>query len=52
MDVMKWQAYDKQLRHQQDAHREVQTMLKTQALATETFQSKWQMDLPCAGKLQ
>ena len=33
----------KQLRHQQDAHREVQTMLKNQALAIETFQSKWQM---------
>ena len=33
----------KQLRHQQLAHRELQTMLKNQALAIETFQSKWQM---------
>ena len=33
----------KQLRRQQQAHREVQTMLKNQALAIETFQSKWQM---------
>ena len=33
----------KQLRHQQQAHREVQTMLKNQALAIETFQSKWQL---------
>ena len=33
----------KQLRHQQQAHRELQTMLKNQALAIETFQSKWQM---------
>ena len=33
----------KQLRHQQQAHRERQTMLKNQALASETFQSKWLM---------
>ena len=33
----------KQLRHQQQAHRELQTMLQNQALAKETFQSKWQM---------
>ena len=33
----------KQLRDQQRAHRETQTMLKSQALAIETFQSKWQM---------
>ena len=33
----------KQLRHQQHAHREVQTMLKNQALAIETLQSNWQM---------
>ena len=33
----------KQLRHQQQAHRELQTMLQNQALAIETFQSKWQM---------
>ena len=32
-----------QLRHQQQAHRELQTMLQNQALAIETFQSKWQM---------
>ena len=32
-----------QLRHQQKAHRETQTMLRNQALAIETFQSKWQM---------
>ena len=29
--------------HQQQAHRELQTTLKNQALAIETFQSKWQM---------
>ena len=34
----------KHLRHQQQAHRETQTTLKNQALAIETFQSKWQMD--------
>ena len=33
----------KQLRHQQQAHREMQTMLKNQALAIKTFQSEWQM---------
>ena len=33
----------KQLRHQQQAPRELQNMLKNQALAIETFQSKWQM---------
>ena len=33
----------KQLRHQQQAHRELQTMLQNQALAIVTFQSKWQM---------
>ena len=33
----------KQLRHQQQAHRELQTMLKNQALAIDFFQSKWQM---------
>ena len=33
----------KQLRHQQQAHRKLQTMLQNQALAIETFQSKWQM---------
>ena len=33
----------KQLRHQQQTHRKLQTMLKNQALAIETFQSKWQM---------
>ena len=33
----------KQLRHQQQAHRELQTMLKNQALAIEPFQSKCQM---------
>ena len=33
----------KQLRHQQQAHREIQTMLESQALAIQTFQSKWQM---------
>ena len=33
----------KQLRHQQQAHRELQTMLQNQALEIETFQSKWQM---------
>ena len=33
----------KQLRHQQQAHRELQTMLQNQALVIETFQSKWQM---------
>ena len=33
----------KQLRHQQQAHRELQTMLWNQGLAIETFQSKWQM---------
>ena len=32
-----------QLRHQQQAHKELQTMLRNQALAIETFQSKWQM---------
>ena len=31
----------KQLRHQQQAHRALQTMLKNQALAIESFQSKW-----------
>ena len=33
----------RQLDHQQQAHKELQTMLRNQALATETFQSKWQM---------
>ena len=33
----------KQLRHQQQARRESQTMLQNQALAIEAFQSKWQM---------
>ena len=33
----------KQLRHQQQAHRELQTMLQNQALAIETLQSKWQL---------
>ena len=33
----------KQLRHQQHPHRELHTVLKNQALAIETFQSKWQM---------
>ena len=33
----------KQLRHQQQTHRVMQTMLKNQALAIETFQGKWQM---------
>ena len=33
----------KQLRHQQQAHRELQTMLQNQPLAIEIFQSKWQM---------
>ena len=32
-----------QLRHQQKTHKELQTMLRNQALAIETFQSKWQM---------
>ena len=32
-----------QLRCQQQTHRELQTMLKNQALAIETFQSKWQV---------
>ena len=30
----------KQLRHQQQAHREMQTMFKNQVLAIENFQSK------------
>ena len=33
----------KQLRHQQQAHKELQTMLRNQALAIETFQRKWQI---------
>ena len=33
----------KQLRHQQEAHREMQTMLQNQVLAIQTFQSKLQM---------
>ena len=33
----------KQLRRQQQAHQKLQTMLQNQALAIETFQSKWQM---------
>ena len=33
----------KQLHHQQQAHKELQTMLQNQALAIEAFQSKWQM---------
>ena len=33
----------KQLRHQQQAHRELQTMLQNQALAIDAFQSIWQM---------
>ena len=33
----------KQLRHQQQAHGELQTTLQNQALAIETFQRKWQM---------
>ena len=32
-----------QLRHPQQVHKELQTMLRNQALAIETFQSKWQM---------
>ena len=32
-----------QLRHQQQAHKELPTMLQNQALEIETFQSKWQM---------
>ena len=32
-----------QLRHQQQAHKELRTMLRNQTLAIETFQSKWQM---------
>ena len=32
-----------QLRHQQQAHKELQTMLRNQALAIETLQTKWQM---------
>ena len=32
-----------QLRHQRKIHRELQTMRRNQALAIETFQSKWQM---------
>ena len=32
----------KQLRHQQQAHRDTQTMLKSRALALETFQCTWQ----------
>ena len=32
-----------QLRHQQQAHKELQTTLRNQALAIETLQSKWQM---------
>ena len=32
-----------QLRHQQQAHKELQTMLRNQALAIETFQSEWRM---------
>ena len=32
-----------QLRHQQQAHKELQTMPQNQALAIETFQSKWKM---------
>ena len=32
-----------QLRRQQQAHKELQTMLRNQALAIETFLSKWQM---------
>ena len=33
----------RQLRHQQQAHKELRTVLRNQALAIETFQSKWQM---------
>ena len=33
----------KQLRHQQQAHKKLQTVLRNQAPAIETFQSKWQM---------
>ena len=33
----------KQLQHQQQTHREMQTMLKNQTLVIENFQSKWQM---------
>ena len=33
----------KQLRHQQQTHREMQTMFKNQTLAIDTFQRKWQM---------
>ena len=36
----------KQLRHQQQTHREMQTMLKNQALVIEPDQSKWQMAQP------
>ena len=32
-----------QLRQQQQTHKEPQTMLRNQALAIETFQSRWQM---------
>ena len=35
-------SFPKQLRHQQQTHRELQTMLQNHALAIETFQSKWQ----------
>ena len=34
----------KQLGHQQQTHREMQTMLKNHVLAIEAFQSKWQND--------
>ena len=33
----------KQLRHQQQTHRDLQIIQQNQALAIETFQSKWQM---------
>ena len=33
----------KHARHQQDAYREVHTVLKNQLLAIETFQNKWHM---------
>ena len=39
---MKYPALESQLHHQQQAHRELQTMLQYQALAVESFQSKWQ----------
>ena len=43
-DVMiKYFSLKKQVHHQQQAHKELQTTLQNQALATESFQNKWQM---------